>query len=607
MSVSRSRRAHAALALALVALGLAGCGSGGGGSGPDQTAVPAEESPTFQSLVLGNQGGTLTVLNQSDFQHLDPGQAYTSVDLQVVSATQRTLYSFLPNNTQAPVPDLAAGQPQVSRNGLAVTVHLKHGVDFSPPVNREVTAADVVYAFDRALNPHVATPYFRTYFGDLVGARRAHGGRFAGVTATNRYTVVFRLTRPTAPTLISALVLPISAPVPPELARPLDARKRTSYGTEFLAATGPYMVESGAGGRILGVGYHPGHSALLVRNPNWRAATDFRPAYLDRVVIRVGGDPTAIGHEVLIGSDMVQNDTPASSIVALAFKSFTPQMAITRDAALSYVGLDNRHGPFSNISLRRALWAALDRESMVDATGGAITGLAGTHFILPGLDGYEEGGGQNGPQVDYNRSLSPSLSVSRRYLEAAGFPDGRYTGPAVTLVGATGDPDGAYAAIVDRALIALGFRVHVRLVSQAAMLRSYCAVPARQIEVCPGVTRGPDFAGPEALLRPAFYGASITRLNSPNVGQVSVPTINAAMDAALLIRDPATKAATWGRIDQELVDNAVAIPFQFLNQPALESCDVAGVTAQWNAGWWDYAFTSLQTRASSPACLPPAP
>ncbi len=35
---------------------------------------------------------------------------------------------------------------------------------FGPPVNREVTAADVVYALDRIANPNVANPYYEGYF-----------------------------------------------------------------------------------------------------------------------------------------------------------------------------------------------------------------------------------------------------------------------------------------------------------------------------------------------------------------------------------------------------------------------------------------------------------
>jgi ABC-type transport system substrate-binding protein len=37
-----------------------------------------------------------------------------------------------------PVPDLAAGAPNISADAKTVTVMLKRGVHFSPPVNREV-------------------------------------------------------------------------------------------------------------------------------------------------------------------------------------------------------------------------------------------------------------------------------------------------------------------------------------------------------------------------------------------------------------------------------------------------------------------------------------
>jgi ABC-type transport system substrate-binding protein len=39
------------------------------------------------------------------------------------------------------VPDLAAGPPQVSPDAMTITVKLRRGVRFSPPVNREVTSS----------------------------------------------------------------------------------------------------------------------------------------------------------------------------------------------------------------------------------------------------------------------------------------------------------------------------------------------------------------------------------------------------------------------------------------------------------------------------------
>ena len=55
-------------------------------------------------------------------------------------------------------------------------------------------------------------------------------------------------------------------------------------------------------GKVLGTGYQPGKSATLVRNPNWNASTDYRPAYLNQINISIGGDPNVIGRQVLTGS-----------------------------------------------------------------------------------------------------------------------------------------------------------------------------------------------------------------------------------------------------------------------------------------------------------------
>ena len=133
------------------------------------------QSPLTESLA-GKRGGTLEVLDETDFEHLDPGIAYYSLDYQVVLATQRPLYSHKPNSTE-PTPDMASAAPEISADGKTVTVHLKEGIHFSPPVNREVTSEDVAYAIERGANPNVANPYFQTYF---ERDRRRAQGRTAG-------------------------------------------------------------------------------------------------------------------------------------------------------------------------------------------------------------------------------------------------------------------------------------------------------------------------------------------------------------------------------------------------------------------------------------------
>ena len=67
---------------------------------------------------------------------------------------------------------MASEPAKISGDGKTITVHIRKGVHFSPPVNREVTSADVAYAIERGANPNVGNPYFEAYFSSL-GRRQA--------------------------------------------------------------------------------------------------------------------------------------------------------------------------------------------------------------------------------------------------------------------------------------------------------------------------------------------------------------------------------------------------------------------------------------------------
>ena len=60
--------------------------------------------------------------------------------------------------------------------------HASEGINFSPPVNREVTSEDVAYAIERGANPNVANPYFQSYFAAVEGIPKATGGPVKGIT-----------------------------------------------------------------------------------------------------------------------------------------------------------------------------------------------------------------------------------------------------------------------------------------------------------------------------------------------------------------------------------------------------------------------------------------
>ena len=592
---STRKLCSAAFAGALV-LGLAACGSGGGtiSGASGIKAPPGVQTPLTESQSGGTHGGTLTVLNHQDFEHLDPGQAYSSVDYEAMYATQRPLYSYKPNTFATPTPDLASGQPEISSDRKTITVHIRSGVHFSPPVNREVTSADVAYAIERGANPNVPNPYFSTYFGSLQGASKAKGGPIPGITTPNKSTIVFHLDEPKAPIFASALVLPLSAPVPEEYARKYDAHSPTEYGN-YLVATGPYMFKSNGEGKVLGIGYEPGRSATLVRNANWSATTDYRPAYLNQIDIQIGGDTNVIGRQVLEGSHLVENDEIAQSSVQLAYEKFRTQLEISPGAGTNYIAVNSHQGPFANIDLRKAFWAALDRTAMNKARGGELVTNVMTHFLYPEIPGFEQAGGLKGPQVDYNDYPGGSMAVAAKYMKLAGYPSGKYTGAkTLQIVGATGSPDSEDAEIVNQTLENLGFHTKFSLVDKSVMYEKFCGTPAEEIDVCPNVGWAADFGDPQAVLDVPFNGTHIESTNNNNYGEFNDPAINRQMAAAELVVGTQARAEAWAKIDRELVAQAAAIPFAWDKQPNIESKDVAGVGDVWNLGVWDYSFTSLK-------------
>jgi peptide/nickel transport system substrate-binding protein len=614
-----SRNLIAVAITGLLAAGISACGgssssssSSGGGSSSQGSAIKAPplkpgENPAGQQLYGKKKGGVLNVVSNGDFEHLDSGSAYYALDYSIIQATDRPLFSFPPNSVNTVRPDLATTIPTTANGGITdggktITVHIHTGVHYSPPVNREVTAQDVAFALERGANPNVGNAYWPAYFGagspaPIVGSTspKYKGGPLAGIQTPNKTTLVIHLVKPGANVLISALSLPLSSPLPKEFVGPLDKKAPTTYGTQYLVATGPYMMKADSKGKIAGIGYQPGKAETLVRNPNWNPKTDWRPAYLNQINFSIGGASTVIGQQTLKGSHMVMLDTPTNSTVKLAYQQYPSEITFTPGSGDHYVTLDTQHGVFKNVNIRRAMWAALDRMAIVKARGGLLVATPATHFIYPGSLGYEQSGGAAGPQVDYNKNVNGDPAVAKKYMKAAGYPSGKYTGKLTTqiVVGAEGNGP-QIAQIVQNAATSIGLHSKVSLIDQSVMYSKYCGVPKQQIDACPTAGWIRDFPDPLSLLYPTFYGPAIVPVNNSNWSQQNDPAINAAMVKAAAIQNPAAHDQAWANVDKMLVSQAVAVPEDFDNQPNLMSKDVAGVNMLWNEGSWDFAFTSLK-------------
>lgn len=573
--------------VAALAIGVAACG------GDDGSQAKAEDA---------ERGGALTVLAQGDVDFIDPGAAYYQFAYMIHFATQRPLYSWAPDETETPTPDLAEGEPDISDGGRTLTVTLREGVRFSPPVNREVTSADVKYAIERGLLPGVANGYEQAYFGALEGFDDAvkaaeenakEAPDIGGIETPDERTIVLRLTEPVAAVVSQALSLPLSAPVPEEYAKEFDAKTPSEYG-EHQVATGPYMIENDPSGKV--TGYSAGKEIKLVRNQNWDEGTDYRPAYLDTITVKEGfSDAAAASRQILQGRALVNGDfPPPPNVLKQAVQRFEDQLETVPSGGNRYISLNTTVEPFDDVNVRRAVLAAADREALRLTRGGELIGDIATHFIPPEMPGFEEAGGKEGPELDFLADPNGDLELAAEYMRKAGFASGKYEGDAELLM--VGDDSGVGRKTAEVALQTfekLGFEVDFRPVTHDTMYTKFCNRTAADVAICPNVGWLKDFNDPQTILGPTFDGDNIQPVNNSNWPELDVPEINAAMDEATLINDPDERAEAWGEIDEMVTAQAPAIPWIWDNQVNIRSKDVNGVINAFNATW-DLTHTSLK-------------
>jgi peptide/nickel transport system substrate-binding protein len=589
MRLAAHWRATAAVASAL-ALAVAGCG--GGNSGSEKPAQNNAGPPKN-----AKKGGDLSVLYAADVDNIDPGITYYQYGFLVAYATQRPLYSFKPDDATNPEPDLAEGPPEIAPDGKTLTIKIRTGVKFSPPVNREVTTKDVKYAIERAFTTQVSGPYVGAYMSDIDGVKAFQDGKakeISGITTPDDQTIVFKMSRPRAAIVAGALALPVSAPVPKEYAQKFDTAKGTSKYGNSQVFTGPYMIENDASGKL--TGYTPGSVIKLVRNPNWDAATDYKPAYLDSITIKEGTDPTVGARQVLEGSKLLTGDfqLPAP-VLASSSRNNKDQLVLTPPTGrFRYIALNNRTKPFDNINVRKALSAAFDRDALRKAFGGPLVGDIPTHWIPPGQPGFEDAGGDAGPGVDFLAKPTGDMALATEYMKKAGYASGKYDGgKTFTGVSDNATQQKQVSETAVQQFAKLGFNVKMRYVTRDAMYTKYCQVPRDEPDVCPSVGWLKDFADPETLIGPVFNGKNILDVGNSNFALLNDPKVNQIMDKAEVVNDPTERNKAWGEADKAVTEAAASIPWLWDKQPMLKAKDVNGVVNQANAAW-DMTFTSIK-------------
>jgi len=582
MRISALKASIAVLAALAAALLIAACGGGDGGGGGE-----------------AKKGGTLKVLDTAGgIDNLDPGYWYYQSDYQEVgNTTQRQLYGWKPDET-TPTPDIAEALPKVSNGGKTLTIKLKPNIKYSPPLqSRTVKSADIKYSIERCFLPQVGNGYANIYYNDIKGVDAYKSGSakdVSGLETPDDTTLVINTAKPVGVlTSAGALGMPCTVPVPKDYAEKYDKGKASTYG-QHQVFTGPYMIQNDGNGKI--TGYKPSQKLTLVRNPSWDKSTDFKPAYFDRIEETCCSDATVAAKQTLTGQSLLSGDyaAPPTPVLKQALSSQKDQLSIESSGGNRYISLNTTVKPLDNVNVRRAIAAVIDRTALRQTRGGPTLGTIATHFLPPGIGGFDEAGGTKGPGFDFASSETANVALAKSYMKKAGYANGMYSGSPILTVADNVSPAKETAEAFQEQVKAIGLKLQFREVPHATMLSKFCQVPKANVGICPNLGWGADFFSSQSFIDPLFNGANLVPSGNVNTAEVNDPKLNAKINKAKQITEPSEANSAWGDLDKDVTNQAYFIPWLWDNNIGLQSSNLKGVSSKFNSGAYDFAFSSLK-------------
>ena len=380
--------------LAAAALAAAGCSpTTDDGGGDDQKTKTQSGSISYEAAdnqgpakdVDGaTRGGTLTVMQPADFEHLDPARNYVNVQQVAGGLLYRALNGYKEDGSGKLllVGDLATN-PGKDVNGDCKVWEftLRDGVKYEDgtPVSSKDVAHGIARSFAANLNegPHYIQQwlypggaYNATYKGPYDGGKPVPDG----VATPDDRTIRFTFPQPHCD-LPYAAALPTSAPVP--------AAKDTRANYDLRPfSSGPYRVKT----------YQRDVSLELERNPNWDPATDpIRNAYPDAIRMTFGLEQAQIAERLVADGPADQaalswSDVPPS-VLPRTTGSGVSDRVVRGPTQYNWV-LSINTQRVTDLSVRRALNYAVDKDALLKVLGGQAAGSPATTLMSPTTAGF---------------------------------------------------------------------------------------------------------------------------------------------------------------------------------------------------------------------------
>ncbi|MFH9887331.1 ABC transporter substrate-binding protein [Streptomyces luteogriseus] len=538
----RSRTAALAATAVVIALGATACGGSSGDSGSG-SGTPGK-------------GGTLTVLNKADFDHLDPQRVYTTEGQSMDQEILRTLTGWEESGPKPKlVGDLATDTGTPSKGATVWTFHLRHGVKYQD--GTEVTAQDVKYGVERGFSSDIngGPPYAAQWLvggSDYKGPYQ--GKQLGSIQTPDKYTIVFHLKQPVADFNETTTMSGWSAV-------PKAHDTGSTYDTKVWS-DGPYMIKS----------YTKNKELVLTRNTHWSQATDpIRQQNVDGIDVKFGQDESAIDQQIkadagtartsvqqwpIAGSDLAQL-AGDPSLKSRYYKIPAP--------GINYLAINTTR--VKDLRVRQAIEYAIDKTTVRGAFGGSAYGDYATTMLSPGIGGYQKFN-------LYSANPAGNLAKAKELMKQAGNPK-----PTMSIAVENTPTEEHFADAVKTSLEHIGIHVNISPID-ASNYFSTINNTKNQYDLTWGDWIA-DWPNASTVLPTLFDGRLIKKNPQSNqdLSYLNDPKVNALIDKAATMTDVAQRDAAYGRMDQQILKDAAVVPLMYMNFSDMSGSKVGGVVS----------------------------
>lgn len=578
-------------------------------------------------------GGTYKVGWEQSFgfnNNMDPVGEYLAEAIGIHSnLLTRTLVGYdhvqgAPGNKI--VADIATTVPLPTNGGKTYTFHIKQGVKFSPPVNRQVTSADFVNEFKRIANKKDGAQY-AFYYTVIKGFNDYSAGKaktISGISTPNASTVVFNLTQPTGDFLYR-MAMPAAGPQPTEVTKCFEGIAG-AYGQDLIS-TGPYMyqgidkldisscsklVNKGKPSQTVS-GYDGATHMILVRNPNYDPKTDSTAArqnYPDEFDFLIDANKDDIYAKVAAGEFQDEISSPPSQVLEKYYTSHSPQLHQWSGDRTDYLTMNLTQPPFDDIHVRKALNLIMDKTALVQANGGPAFGKIANHIVPDSMFNN-----QLAEFVPYNTPGDHgSLAKAKAAMKGSKYDtsnNGMCNASACKNVYLLADARGQDPKMVtimeaDAAKIGITFKVHTINGAYPTL-----QTPSKDVAIGERPGWGKDYADALTFFEPLFDGRNIIPQGNTNYSLVgitpaqcktlkitgnctNVPNVNSQLDkCGVLIGQP--RLTCYENLDKYLMTSVVPwVPWSSPYATHITSTGVTKYSADQFSGGTGYAHVAVK-------------